>query len=578
MCYTKNCCCLLVILTVGTGLQAQEKNKFKATGNIGVSTNFYSSNEPDILYSRPSYAWNAYGSVVIKAGAFSMPVSFVMNQYDKSNSSPNIQIGASPTYKWAKLHLGYRYIPFSPLTFDGQSFRGVGVELNPKLFRFAAFYGKLNKAVNEDTFRRAFRTPQYSRTGYGVKIGIGNQSSFFDIIYFHAKDDITSVLFVTDSAKRYFGRAQENTVLGTSFRISIAKKLILAGDAAASGLTQDLSSNKIPIDSAFQYKKLAEFISKLLPYNSSTIASFAGQSSLSYYSRYFNTSVNYRRVQPDFKSLGTPYMINDIELISWANNISVWNGKFNVSTSLAQQHNNLNKKLNNEFHTQVATVNINTILGQHFNLNLNYSGYDVKQKPARMLSVIDSNSIQQQIAQFYINPSYNFTKGNKIHYINGTIGFSTLNDKNSKTSQFANSNNLSSSLSYTLAFTNNPLSFSINPSYSLYKQNTNSYKTYGATVGSSVQLFKKKSLNLQGTVGYFLNHYNNNNDQKNITYSLNAGYNLGKHSFSLFANYVYTPPNNINNTIDKIVNANRNIPYGVSTKNLYGGVSYNYTL
>lgn len=576
MCYTKNCCCLLVILTVGAGLKAQEKNRLKATGNIGASTNFYSSNEPDTLYSRPSYAWNIYGSAVVKAGAFSMPVSFVMNQYDKSYTSPYVQMGASPTYKWAKLHLGYRYIPFSPLTFEGQSFRGAGIELNPKLFRFAAFYGKLNKAVNEDNSRITYKLPQYSRLGYGVKVGIGNQSSFFDVIYFHAKDDSASASFVPNSLNKYAVRAQENTVLGSSFRISVIKKIVLSGDAAVSGLTQDLSSAKIVADSAYQYKKVASFISKFLPYNASTIVSFAGQSSLSFYSRNFNSSLNYRRVQPDFKSLGTPYMVSDIELISWANNLSVLRGKLNVSTSLSGQHNNLNKNLNNELQTQVGTLNINTILSQHLNLNLNYSGYNVKQKPGKV-AVNEANSIQQQISQFNINPTYNFTVATKIHLISGNVNYSTLDDKNPQTSKFANSNNLSSSLAYTLAFTNNPLSFSLNTLYSLYKQSTNSYKTYGATIGSSAQLLKTKNLNIQGTVGYFLNNYNSSNDQKNITYSLNTSYTLKKHTLSLFANYVYTPRNQINDTIEKIVDANKNIPYAVSTKNFFGGASYNYT-
>ena len=375
----KTICCLILCFSYWHLLQAQnikdsaKKNPFTISGGIGASANFYTSNEP--LYSQPSYSWNVYGNFTPKINKILLPFSFVINQYGNSNRSPYIQMGISPTYKWAKLHLGYRYIRFSPLIYDGQSFRGVGIELNPKLFRFAAFYGKLNKAVNEDTTSGRFRLPQYSRTGYGIKIGIGNLSRYFDLVYFHAKDDSSSASFVKDTTKNYI-RAQENAVLGTSFKLTMVKKLILTGDFAISGLIQDQSFDKRGLDSS--NPGLRKFIRNFLHNNASTLANYAGQSSLSFYNRNFNSNLGYRRVQPNFKSLGTPYMINDIELISWLNNFSMVKGKINVSTSLSHQHNNLDNTLPVEMRTQVGNFNINTILGQHFNLNFNYSGYNLK--------------------------------------------------------------------------------------------------------------------------------------------------------------------------------------------------------
>src|SRR3546814_13424720 len=92
-----------------------------------------------------------------------MPFSFVVTQYTNSYTQPFSQFGISPSYKWAKLHLGYRNISFSPLLFDGQSFLGGGIELAPKGFYFGAFYGKLNKAISEDTTNMARLQPEYAR-------------------------------------------------------------------------------------------------------------------------------------------------------------------------------------------------------------------------------------------------------------------------------------------------------------------------------------------------------------------------------------------------------------------------------
>lgn len=551
-------------------LRAQEngdvkKNEpFKILGNVGASANFYSSNENDAFYknnlTRPSYAWNIYGSLIPKLNELSLPLSFVVNQFGSSNRKPYVQMGISPTYKWARLHIGYCYIPFSPLVFDGQSFKGVGVELNPKFLRLAAFYGTLNKAI-KDTGTALGRIQQYSRKGYGVKLGIGNTDRYFDIMYFHAKDDST------DQSFNNAIRPKENAVLGTSFKLTIIKKLVFAGDVAISGLTEDLLSDKRSFDST---STLSKFVDNFFPYKVSTIANYAGQSSLSFYTRGFNSSLKYRRVQPDFQSLGTPYIVDDIELVSWLNAFSISQGKLNISTNYSQQHNNLSKKRNSELRTQVGNINVNAVLSKHLNLNLTYSGYNITQKD-RLKKIVDTAMLQQKINQVNVNPSYSFTTETKIHYISANVNFSSLTDNNNSVLGIKD-NNLSSSLNYTLAFVEKSLNFSIDGLFSRYKQkNGTSYSSYGPTIGSSVQLFKKKSLSVQGNFGYLINRFNDSASQSNLTYSANVGYQVKKHSVNLYANYIYTPQNRISELI------NQTIPYAVSTRNVAGGISYNYS-
>ena len=576
MSYLKNICGAIIALCPVYLLQAQNSsngktNPFTIRGNMGASANFYSSNE--VIYSRPSFGWNINGNFVAKINEVTLPFSFIINQYTKSNAF--FQAGISPTYKWAKFHLGDRYILFSPLTYGGQTFRGIGLELNPKQFRFAAFYGRLNKSFNEDTTAGRFRLPQYSRTGYGFKIGVGNSSRFLDLIYFHAKDDSSSASIVNNGTKNFI-RAQENSVLGTSFKLTMVKKLIWTGDMAVSGLIPDLSSNTKSRDSS--NKGLKKFMGNFLPGNENILASYAGQSSLSYYSRNYNGSFSYRRIQPNFKSLGTPYLLNDIELITLNDNYAMAKGKLNINTSLSQQHNNLNNTLPVELKTQVGNININTILSQHLSVNVNYSGYNLRQKNgnARLpdsLRLNDTLFLKQRISQLNISPSYYIAKGNKLHYINGTLSLQGLKDKNATTAARSNSNNLSASAGYTLSLIKKSLSFSLNYLFSRYKQESNSYNSNGVTLGTSAQLLKNKNLNIQGNIGYYSNKFSNISTQKNLSYSANVSYNAKRHSFNLFANYVYTPPNN------EIINAvNKTFPYAVATKNFAGGISYNYSI
>jgi len=553
--------CVLKISAQDLG-NIKKQKPFTISGSIGASTNFYSSNEP--VATRPPSGWNIYGNFTPTVYGIALPVSFVINQYGKSYQQPFTMFGISPTYKWATLHLGYRNLQFSPVTFDGQSFRGAGLELTPKLFRFAAFYGKLNRKINEDTTSGRFAPPQFSRIGYGIKIGIGSASNYFDLIYFHAKDDSGSAKVI--NKQNY--RPQENTVLGSSFRITLAKKIIFNTDMAISGLTQDISQPK-PISNSGN-GSLQKLMSRFVSSNNTTIANWAGQSSLQFIFNGYTTTVAYRRVQPDFKSLGTPYMLNDIELMNWVNNFNVSKGKLNITTSIASQHNNLDNKLTSRLNTFTDNLTINALVTERFNLNFNYSGYLLQQKSGTE-KLSDSIRLNQQIHQLSLSPSYTIVNTMRSNTISGNISYMLLNDKNPATKTFTNSHNISTSLNYTMGFVKKSSSITLSGLFSQYTQDTNYYRTYGATLGSSAQVLKNKQLGLQGSAGYLINKSSYGSVQSNLTFSANIGYHIKHHSLNAFANYIYTPYNPINTIIYK------NVPQAVATKNMAGGVAYNYS-
>ncbi|NIG56419.1 hypothetical protein [Chitinophaga sp. Cy-1792] len=558
----------LCLFTVHT-IQAQDlstigkQRPFTIHGNVGAGFNFYSSNES--VKTQPPFAWNIYGNFTPTVYGIALPVTFIVNQYSNSYTSPFTQFGISPTYKWIKLHLGYRNISFSPLTYDGQSFRGAGLELNPGKFRFGAFIGKLNKAVNEDTTSGKYTMPQYSRLGYGVRIGVGTSSSHFDLMYFHAKDDSSSAMVINKLSNP---PPQENAVLGASWKLTFFKKLIWSADLAVSGITMDLHADKTAVDST---NATLKFIAGLLPYNNSSQATWAGQTNLSLNLPGASTALGFRRVQPDFKSLGTPYMINDVQIISLTNSDNFLKGKINLSDNFNLQHNNLTHKLAGELQTFTGNVNANFVVNTHLNLNAGISGYRLYMADGAA-PVKDSVRTNQYILQLNFTPSYTFIKGTDVHTINSNINYSTLNDKNIVTSPQTTSNNLAVSLNYSWALTQRNMNLLCGAQYFRYNQADNGYNSLGINLGGGGQLLKDKKLSLQGTLGYLHSQYASGSSTGNFTFSFSSGYHTGAHSFNLFANYVITPQNNINAAI----NAINHVPYAVTTSNLAGGASYNY--
>lgn len=556
--------CLIRSSLLAQNLEHIGKQKpFTFSGSIGGGVNFYNSNETS--YTRDPFTWNIYGSFTPTIYSISLPVSFVVNQYSRSYTTPFAQFGISPTYKWIKLHLGYRSIAMSPFTFDGQSFKGVGIELTPKMFRFAAFYGSLNKAISEDTTTGHLAQPQYGRKGYGIRIGVGNDANHFDLVYFHAKDDSGSIHLINETEVL---RPQENTVLGASMKFTFLKKIIWTADLAASALAQDLSAQKVNKDTLT--KALDKVFYHVIDFRNSTVTSLAGQTLLTFLLKNFNTTIGYRRVQPDYKSLGTPYMLNDVEALQWNAGVVAAKGRVNLNANVNAQHNNISGKSASELQNLVGALNLGAMLSTHASLAISGSAVDLQQKDGTT-HFSDTVRLDQRIYNFSVTPSFSFSNTSLAQSISPYFNYSRLDDQNAFTAPSTNSNTISGVLSYSCSFLRQSWSLNGSALYNKYEQGTSIYSSYGINAGASFQLLKDKSLGFQFSAGYLFNHYSGGDAKNNITGSVNAHYiAYKKHSFSAYFNLVATPPASTNVLQQKI-------PASVSTTNIAGGLSYNYS-
>jgi len=561
----------MIAVFLAASLYAQDISKigkakpFTISGNVGGGVSFYHSTEN--LYTQPPFAWNVYANFTPSVYGFSFPFSFVLTQYSTSYTTPFAQFGISPTYKWIKLDLGYRTINMSPLVFGGQSFLGVGLELTPGLFRFAAFYGSLNKAINEDTTSGHLAQPQYGRIGYGVKIGIGTEANHLDLMYFHARDDSGSIRLLNDTAVL---RPQENSVLGASFKLSFLKhKIIWTGDVAASALTQDLAAAKVSADTLTNaFDKLA---SHLIDYRNSTVVSFSGQTLLSFFLKSFNTTLGYRRVAPDYMSLGIPYMLNDVQTFQWNGGLVLDKGKVNLNANVNDQESGISGKEESKLNTLTASFNMGAMLSTHANLSVALSTVNIDQADGTA-HISDTVRQDEQVYNISVTPGFIFGSAAALSNLSFTATWSLLQDNNPFTSPTDNSNTLTGLIAYNCAFTKKSWNLNGSVMYNRFAQDTNVYSSYGFNAGGGAQLLKGKNLGFQLSAGYLLNHYTLSPVSNNITGSVNVHYTLLKHhSFSAYFNVVTTPPTS------NYVNLQQKVPYAVSTTNIAGGLTYNYS-
>ena len=120
---------------------------------------------------------------------------------------------------------------------------GTGIGMgNPGIVRVGFMYGRLQRAVEEDTSAGRFTLPAYQRTGYAGRLGIGNSADYIDLVFLKAKDDPTSLQRAPRNSLVLPG---ENLVFGLNGTTEVIGGLRLSLDAAGSNYTRDVRAQTI---------------------------------------------------------------------------------------------------------------------------------------------------------------------------------------------------------------------------------------------------------------------------------------------------------------------------------------------
>jgi hypothetical protein len=271
-------------------------------------------------------------------------------------------------------YAGITSMNFSQYTMSGHIFTGGGIELSPKNLRLAALYGQFKKATgygfeNNSDVNMAFR-----RIGWGMSAGYEKGPHFLKIICFSAKDDPASLKFIPTNSNI---TPMENTVVSLAAKTTFWNQLSLQGEYALSGLTRNTTSildvssaplNRIPV--LFSPNATSQFFS-------------AYKMAATYRLKTLNLSLNYEKVDPDYKTLGAYYFNNDLENITVAPSLNLLKGKLSLSINTGLQRNNLSGDKLNTTKRWVGSVNMAYSPDTHWNFSGSYSNFSsyTKQRP-----------------------------------------------------------------------------------------------------------------------------------------------------------------------------------------------------
>ncbi len=433
------------LLSCALSLNAQGEKKqplsFHGTASIAIGT----FQQQNYAGRQPGFFWSLNGNPVFGIYGHPMPVNMMVSNQQRSISGPFSQIGASPTYKWARFHVGVRSLSLSPFSVAGHTFLGGAVELNPGAFRFAVLGGRFQKAREADTSGIFQLRPAYKRLGYGMKIGVGKKRNYFDLLYFKAKDDSTSIQPI---ARRYGNLTpDENAVLGISSRISFGKRVYLQMDGGASLYTRDTRSDLLTAESDDEkLKKIASQLAWVLPFHTSTSLSFAGEAGLRYQGRQFQLGLNYRRVEPEYNSMGAWFFQTDVQQITLTPGFSFNKGRTRIQFNTGWQSDNLLNLKPATSQRIIGGMNLSLNPNERFGIELQANNFQFTQENLYLAS--DSLRLQQSTLFLNLSPHWLFRSSATTRTVSASMAYQKSDDYNPYTRQNLRSDFVFGQVSY----------------------------------------------------------------------------------------------------------------------------------
>lgn len=513
-------------------------------GGVQISNLFYHSSL-DTGYRSP-YSYVLSGQFNLSYKNISLPFSFVLSEQDRSFRQPFNQFGASPKYKWITVHAGYRNITYSPYTLAGHTFLGGGVELSPGKFRFGAVYGRFIKAVRADSVLILPGESAYDRYALAMKIGVGKPTNYFDLIYLKGWDNPSAILNAEDTAT---ARPAANSVIGFTIYEQIGKHFLFKMNTAGSVYTNDLSAEK-----STSADPTVQQLINAFQVNSTTQFHYAMDASFGYTSPAFGLSAAYKRVAPDYKSMGIYFVTNDVEQYTLVPTLNLWKRKIHLAGSIGYEHDNLAANRSYQTKRVIGSAILNFNPTPALGLTGSFYNYSIGQIEG-IKQLNDTIRLAQVNRGITITPRVILGKKQLRHIVLFTYDMRNLDDQNIYTATYTEYNTKTAFINYSLSHIKEGWSVSLSLNNNTINSDlfTTGYK--GGSAGLS-KMFFKNTLTTGLNAGYNVVTQNEITGNTLMNYSANLSYRFYKqHVISLFGyvnNYksaIVTAPSYKDNTL-----------------------------
>lgn len=476
--------------------QIGESKAIGYNGGVNISQVAYGASGMESR--RDPYSWNINANLNLTLfGVIDAPFSAHFSNENRTYNQPNFNhFGVSPKYKFITGHFGYRSMRFSNYSLSGITFLGGGVEVKPQdsWIEFSAMYGKFAKAVpykeNYDSYasNNRFNAPGYERWGYGGKVTMKKQKQQLRLLMFKASDDPNSI---PDPGTESGLTPKENLVMGAETSNQLYENVTLKTEYSLSAFSNDI---RMPERKMETYSYLNNLGPIYTPRYSTSINS-AFKVGVNYQNEAYSVGVDYKYIEPGYKSLGTTYMSNDVEDILLNMSKSFLKGKINLSANIGRQRNNLNNQLTTTNKRVIGGMNGTFNITSSLNLSATYSNFNSSTQPSA-ISIRDTFSYAQVTKNTGLTINYNTGNEENQHGIMLNTTYQVVNTLNETATELRDvgTDLYNTNLAYSLTHVpkNITMAASVNYNYFIQEQSMKNI-SMGPTLTISKALFDKKA-------------------------------------------------------------------------------------
>lgn len=518
-------------------LQAQDvvsltKGKpIELKGRFSFSSNFYQSSDN----RRSPFSWAVQGNPTLKIYGITMPFSFGFRNQQFSYGTPFNVYGVSPYYKWAKVHVGFRSINFSPYTLSGKNFFGGGVELTPGKFRLSAMYGTFrNLLAQRDTaVYGATVLPSFERLAYGAKIGFGSAFNSIDLMFLKTKDDSKNIINTEFENQLPMDNPQDNIVLGLNGKVTFLKKISFQINSAASAFTANQNARDVGV-----LEDIKTTFKNIIDANLSTRWGFAGDVSLNLNLQDLNLGLQYKRIDPFFNSLGINFLQKDIENYTANGSFSFLQKKLRLQGNFGWQRNNLQGFRSVGTQRIIGGGSITFVPSKAWFLTARHSNYQ-RENIEGILELNDTLRLVSVTKMTHLSTRYKIFQKNTTMTIGGNLNFQSVQDQSEIEMLQKEIGNIGAAFSLGLKNKERGWNISTTLNYNQYSVETLLRKKYGMSIRASQKLLDDK-LRIKFSGNFRLNE--NGEQGKTNSFSSRLGLSwkiFGKHSLNLQGGYLH---------------------------------------
>lgn len=383
----------------------------KLSGGLNLEANYYEVNGISARQDQLQYRINA--NLNLSFMGINAPFALHFSDGNEAFNLPSYTFaGISPTYKWARLHLGARNLNFSKYTLAGINFEGAGIELTPGKFYAAGMYGRLRRAQISDLGSLQNLDPVYKRMGWGTKVGYGTGRDKIHLSLFSAWDDEGSIptptaLSITPA---------ENLVGSLTFSKSIGKRLTAEGEWAKSGTNTDVQLSEITEEIPSGLDGGLGLVSP----NSSYNVGDAIRGGLNFTGKGYALRAGYERIDRAFRTLGALFFNSDVENLTTGISTNLFKNKVNFFANVGVERNNLDDVEKTATRRLVYSVNAGFYPNNTWSLNAGYSNFENTTKLRSLvdpLNNVDSIFLSQLTQTANLSATYQVNEGSSLTLI-----------------------------------------------------------------------------------------------------------------------------------------------------------------